>query len=697
VTIAMNTQDESSDIAVVGIACRLPGATSVGAYWQVLVEGRDTATVFTDDALLAAGVDGALLRDPRYVKVSYPLADVELFDAEYFNVPADEAELMDPQHRHFLECAVEALEDAGHDPSRRDNRVGVYAGVSMNTYLLSNLMGRYRSASLLGGHYRMFVANDKDFLATRVSHKLDLRGPSLAVNTACSSSLVAVHLACTGLLSGECDMALAGAAHIRVPQVAGYLYQEAMILSADGHCRPFDRAAGGTNVGSGVGIVVLKRLCDALADRDAIYAVIKGSAINNDGALKVGYTAPSVRGQTAVVAEAQRVAGCAADTISYVEAHGTGTPIGDPAEIAALTDVFSRPRAAGGRVAIGSVKGNIGHLDTASGVAGLIKACLMLRHGRLVPSLYFEAAPAGVALESSPFFVNTELRDWQTGATPRRAGVSSFGIGGTNAHVILEEAPKAPAQRSSDASQLLVVSARTKNALGKATGNLARLLNRNPKLELRDVAFTLAQGRREHPYRCALVCRDTRDAAMALALADPQRSITGHAPDPARTRVLVPADGNEAELRRVGQLWAAGATLDWPVNTGAHRVSLATYPFERQRFWIEPDARGREATEKRAGLRERLAQTPETERVTVTVDRLRGMVAEIVGPAHPRPDPDASLFDLGLDSLILIEVAAKLSDELGSEVRASAFIEHPNIRAFAVHLLTTLHPYDPRA
>lgn len=693
--------DESLDIAIVGIACRFPGAPSALAFWHLLLEGRDAGTVFTDDELRAAGVDAARLADPRCVKVGYPLANAELFDAAYFQIPDGEAELLDPQHRHFLECAVEALEDAGHDPRRNlgrtearagdeanaetDVRVGVYAGVSLGTYLLSNVIERYEGASLLE-QYRIFVANDKDFLPTRVSHKLDLRGPSLAVNTACSSSLVAVHVACTALLSGECDVALAGAAHVRVPQVASYIHQEAMILSRDGRCRPFDRAASGTNVGSGVAVVVLKRLHDALRDGDSIYAVIKGSAVNNDGALKVGFTAPSVEGQAAVIAAAHRSAGVDASTIGYVEAHGTGTPLGDPAELSALGDVFAGvPR---GSVAIGAVKGNVGHLDTASGLAGLIKTSLMLRHRRFVPTAHFDSGCA--ALEQSPFFVDTTLREWPAPARggPRRAGVSSFGIGGTNAHVVLEEAPPPEARAPDSSPRLLLLSARSPEALATLRTNLARHLNRNPTLELRDVAFTLGRGRRAHAHRCALVARSTRDAAMALALADPARLIAGHAAPDTRTSVVIRDGATEDELRAIASEWVTGADLSHTDPSTGRRISLPTYPFERRRFWIEP-TRKRSATAREAPLREQIALASTAERVTLVEDFLCRIVAQILGDADEDPsfDPTTNLFDVGLDSLMLIELASKLSDELGRSVRATTFIEHPNIRAFVGELM----------
>ncbi|WP_131770862.1 type I polyketide synthase, partial [Candidatus Protofrankia californiensis] len=526
----MEQQDDvrDSDIAIVGMACRFPGADTLEEFWRNLCAGRETTTFFTDGELLAAGASPELVADPRYVKAGQILPDVEMFDAEIFGITHEEAELLDPQQRHFLECSLAALEHAGYDPDTYPGVTGVYAGAGLNTYLLHNLSERFRSGTTLE-RYRLMLANDKDFLTTRVAYKLNLRGPAVSVNTACSTSLVAVHMACVSLLGGECDLALAGAAHVRVPQVEGYLFQEGMILSPDGRCRAFDAGAQGTIVGSGVGVVVLRRLTDALADGDWIHAVIKGTAINNDGDAKTGYTAPSVPGQAAVIAEAQALAGCGADTISYVEAHGTGTPLGDPIEIAALTRVFTPRAAASGRCAIGSVKTNIGHLDAASGMAGLIKTSLMLRHRRLVPSLHFEKPNPDIDFDSGPFSVTTQLQQWpESGATPRRAGVSSFGIGGTNAHVILEEAPvREPVAAPPDGCQLLVTSAGSAAALEEATEELARhLAAHRDTLDLADVAHTLAVGRRAHAYRRALVCWDVHDAALTLMLGEPGRVVT---------------------------------------------------------------------------------------------------------------------------------------------------------------------------
>src|SRR5215213_9756900 len=407
-----NTEIEDVDgIAIVGMAGRFPRARNIDEFWQNLRNGVEAISFFTEEELRSAGVDSVLLSDPSYVRANATLEDTELFDASFFGINHREAEIMDPQQRIFLECAWEALENAGYSADSYQGRIGVYAGHGLTSYLLSNLYSNRQSLWALSGS-QTFFGNDKDHLSTRVSYKLNLNGPSLTVQTACSTSLVAVHLACQSLLNGECSMALAGSVTIVLPQRAGYLPQAGGLISPDGHCRPFDARAAGLVGGSGLGVVLLKPLSAALADGDSIRAVIKGSAINNDGALKVGYTAPSVTGQAAVIAEAQMMAEVSPETIGYVEAHGTATSLGDPIEIAALTQAFSAQTNARQFCAVGSVKGNIGHLDTTAGVAGLIKTVLALEHEELPPSLHYEQPNPEIDFAQSPFYVNARLQKW---------------------------------------------------------------------------------------------------------------------------------------------------------------------------------------------------------------------------------------------------------------------------------------------
>lgn len=510
----MISDDQLNQIAIIGMTGRFPGARSVGQFWSNLRDGVESIVSFTAEELSELGLDPSILTDPDYVKSGGVLDDIEQFDAPFFGFNPREAQITDPQHRLFLECAWEALETAGYDPDQYAGQIGVYAGVGMSTYLFNI----YSNPELLSSvdSFQIKIGNDKDHLPTRVSYKLNLKGPSVTIQTTCSTSLVAVHVACQSLLNGECDLALAGGVRINVPQKSVYRFQEGGILSRDGHCRAFDAKAEGVVGGNGVGIVVLKRLSDALADGDTIEAVIKGSAINNDGAEKIGYTAPSVNGQAQVIAEAMAMARVEPETISYVETHGTGTQLGDPIEIEALTQAFRSRTTANSFCAIGSVKTNVGHLDAAAGVTGLIKAVLALKHKQLPPLLNFETPNPKIDFGNSPFYVNSALTTWESNGTPRRAGISSFGIGGTNAHVVLEEAPQPVPSNSGKPWQLLILSAKTKAALEEATQNLASYLNERPEVSLADVCSTLMIGRKSFAHRRMLVARNVAEAERVL-------------------------------------------------------------------------------------------------------------------------------------------------------------------------------------
>ncbi|SEN51959.1 Acyl transferase domain-containing protein [Nitrosospira multiformis] len=534
------------DIAIIGMAGRFPGADNVEAFWRNLRDGVESVTFFTDEELLARGISRKTLEDPHYIKAGAELPGVDLFDASFFGYTPREAAETDPQHRLFLEVAWQALEDAGYDASNCNVPVGVYAGCGVNTYLLLNLFssGRFSDMHDISSLQGLMNGNNKDSMTTTVSYKLNLRGPGITVQTACSTSLAAVHVACRGLLNHEADMAMAGGVWVNLLHEGGYRYEPGAILSPDGHCRAFDTKAAGTVIGSGVGIVVLKRLSDALADGDTIHAVIKGSAINNDGSAKVGYTAPSVEGQAEVILAAQAIAGVDADTITYVEAHGTGTTIGDPIEIAALTQAFCESTNRRGFCAIGSVKTNVGHLDAAAGVAGLIKTVLAMKHRTLPPSLNFEQPNPQIDFSSSPFYVNTASRDWPNGSTPRRAGVSSFGIGGTNVHVVLEEAPPVEPVSPSRACQLLTLSARTPTALESRIAGLHDHLRAHPDLPLADVAYTLRTGRKSFACRAVVVCHDRDEALGVLERKPADRFVTGQVTSENRPIVfLFPGQG----------------------------------------------------------------------------------------------------------------------------------------------------------
>ena len=515
------------DVAVVGMAGRFPGADTLEEFWDNLREGRETITHFSREEMEAAGVPAALLDNPSYVPSIGKLRDVETFDAGFFGYSPREAEILEPGHRLFLEVAWEALEDAGVDPSRVDGTVGVYAGAGNSGYADRHVRANPEVLAATGD-FVVNLSSGKDFIATRASYKLDLRGPSLTVQTGCSTALVATHLAAQSLLRGECDLALAGGSSVIVPQEMGYLYSPGGISSPDGHCRAFDAKSGGTLSGSGAGVVVLKRLEDALRDGDRIRAVIKGSAINNDGAAKVAYTAPGVEGQSAVIGEALAAADVDPSTIQYVEAHGSGTELGDVIEITALTRAYRAHTDRVGFCAVGAVKTNIGHLDTAAGAAGLIKTILAMENATIPATVHFEAPNPRIDFAGSPFFVPSTSRPWETpDGQPRRAGVSSFGIGGTNAHVILEEAPAPAESGPSRPWQLLTLSARTPQAVDAATERLAAHLEAHADLPLADVAFTLHEGRRAFPARRIVVAREGENASDLLRGTLPERVASG--------------------------------------------------------------------------------------------------------------------------------------------------------------------------
>ena len=555
----MNSLEEQNkigdlDIAVIGMSGRFPRAKNIDDFWHNLRDGVESISFFSHQELESIGVDPSLLSDPNYVKANAVLEDIELFDASFFDYSPRTAEIIDPQHRLFLETAWEALESAGYDSKTYEGQISVYGSASISSYFLFNLFSNSELIKLVGLD-QIRHNNRTDNLTTRVAYKLDLKGSAITVQTGCSSSLVAVHLACQSLIDRESDMALAGGVSVTTLQKTGYLYQEGGILSPDGHCRAFDVKAQGTVSGDGVGIVILKRLADALADGDCIHAVIKGSAINNDGSAKVGYTAPSIDGQAKVIAEALAMARIESEMISYVEAHGTGTVLGDPIEIAALTKSFRARTEKKNFCAIGSVKTNIGHLDSAAGVASLIKTILALKHKQIPPSLHFEQPNPQIDFANSPFYVNSTLSEWKTNKTPRRAGVSSFGIGGTNAHVILEEAPVQEQGRQREQGRkyhLLVLSAKTESALETATANLVKHLQQHPEINLADVAYTQSVGRRMFDHRRIVVCQDLNDAVKILETKDPQQVFT-HFQEPSEREIVFMFPGQGSQYVEMGR------------------------------------------------------------------------------------------------------------------------------------------------
>ncbi len=680
------------DIAIVGLAGRFPGAADPSALWRNLRDGVVSSRELDETTLEAAGVPESVRSAAGYVRRKPVLDDIDRFDAGFFGLLPREAALLDPAHRLFLECAWLALEDAGHGGIDGEG-VGVYAGTGVSTYLIRNLL-RNRDLVASTDMSQLVFATDKDHLAMRTAYELDLKGPCVAVSTACSTSLVAVHMACRGLLSHQCDLALSGGASVFVPQGEGYPYREGGMASPDGHCRPFDAEARGTVFGSGAGVVALKRFEDAEADGDFIYGVIRGSAINNDGADKIGYTAPGVAGQAAVIAEALAVAGVNPEEISYVEAHGTGTRLGDPIEIRALNRAFG-DNLAPESCAIGSIKANIGHLDAASGVSGLMKCVLALTAGQLPPTPHYARPNPEIDFAAGPFRVNDRLQPWASDGRPRRCGVSSFGIGGSNVHVVLEEAPSRDAATPSPRStELLVLSARSEEALDEMALALADFLtvdeHRAPP-DLADVAFTLATGRKPFEHRLAVTAATLEEAVRQL-----------RQPRSAPWRGRVNGEGKAGPLAAAatrdpagaGRHWCAGGFVDWKIYYGSerrHRLPLPGYRFQRQRHWIDPDPAAGDpfavdgSVFSGAGTAA-VAAPPAVGGVDLR-QRLLTMVSEVAGIPVAELETDRGFLEMGLDSLTLIQLNRGIKSKLGIDVPYHLLMEeHTSIDALAAHL-----------
>ncbi|WAS99550.1 amino acid adenylation domain-containing protein [Nannocystis poenicansa] len=597
-------------IAIVGLAGRFPRAPDIDTFWHNLRDGVEGLTFYTTEEMQALGVASEWLGVRGLVPASGALEDALAFDAAFFGYNPNDAALMDPQQRVFLEVAWAALEHAGHDPFAYPGSIGVFAGSDAPNYWMERI--GFRGGPLASEQYRTSSANMTDGLTTRVAYKLGLRGPAVTLLTACSTSLVAVHFACKSLLARECDMALAGGVAIHPQSRVGHVYEDGSLVSPDGHCRPFDADARGTVNGNGVGAVVLKRLADALADGDTIHAVVRGSAVANDGARKVGYTAPGLAGQIETIARAHAAAAVDPESITYVEAHGTGTRLGDPIEVAALTEVFRRSTQKIGFCALGSVKGNIGHLGAASGVTGLIKAVLSLEHELIPPTLHFRRPNPELSLETSPFFVRAEPVPWPRGATPRRAGVSAFGVGGTNAHVVLEEAPAIASPAPADGSQLLVLSARTEVALEASTDRLAAHLRGAPAVDLGDVASTLQRGRARFSHRRAVVATNLDEAAARLAARDPLHGATGIATSEPPPVVFMFPGGGTQELDMGRELYLREPVYRASLDRCAELFAAAMAIDLRALLFPEADARAR-ATEQVLRPRENFATIFSTE------------------------------------------------------------------------------------
>lgn len=672
--MAMPAPERATDIAIIGMAGRFPGADDVETFWGNLLEGRESIRQFSREELVAAGLDADLVDLPNFVPACGSIEGIERFDAGFFGISPHEAELMDPQQRFFLECAHEAVESSGYDPGRPPGRVGVYCGCGLPVHMAHVLNQRGPGALL---DLEVTLGNDKDQLATRTSYKLHLTGPSVTVQTACSSSMTALHLACQALLTGECDMALAGGVALRIPAIQGYLYQAEGILSPDGHCRPFDAEAQGTVPGCGVGVVVLRRLDEALAAGDPVRAVIKATAINNDGADKVGFSAPSVTGQANVITEALQLAQIDPASIGYVETHGTGTSLGDLIEITALKRGYGSRSQGSGDCILGAVKSSIGHPDAASGIAGLIKTVMVLERGVIPPTLHFRKAHPDLQLAEAGFRLNGTPEPWPSVQRPRRAGASSFGMGGTNVHVILEEAPPPMPRSERGGPQLLILSAKTPTALRAYRERLADWLEHSVDCHLADVAFTLLAGRARFPVRWSAVCRDRGEAIRKLRESDEGRQHP---------------ESEDSALAVAAAHWLQGQVLDSVklCQGPSRRLRLPTYPFERQSYWLDgrggvgpsswklahrPEAPGHERPVSAQAVIP--PETP-TEQVVCAIWQ------EVLG-VHQVGIQD-SFLELGGDSLRAIEVKARLESAFPIEVGLQSVMQAGTSHALAAHV-----------
>ncbi|MFF7586076.1 beta-ketoacyl synthase N-terminal-like domain-containing protein [Kitasatospora purpeofusca] len=716
-----------TDIAVIGLACRFPDAVDVDQFWDNLVSGVDSISRFPPKSIPGPGGGKR-----EYVPARGLLREPEWFDAGYFGYTPREALFTDPQHRVLLECAVEAIEGAGYDPDRFPGLIGIYAGCSLSSYT-ETLRARQREDRSITT-WDILMGTTSDYLASRIAYKLGLRGPTANVQAACATSLYAVHFAARALLAGECDLALAGGSSVRLPAELDN-YRVGGITSPSGVCSPFDTAADGVVGGQGCGITVLKRLSEAIADGDHIHAVLRGSAVNNDGRDRAGFTAPGVRGQVEVVRAAQRAAGVTPSSVTYVEAHGTGTRVGDPIEVAGLNQAFDDGKPREEPCLLGSVKGNIGHLDAAAGIAGFIKTVLAVERGTVPPSLHYSVPNPDIDFAAGPFVVVTEPTPWAPVGQPRLAGLTARGLGGNNAHVVLEQPPAPLPRTGAEDHQLLVLSAHTPAALDELTARIAGRLADRPHLELRDVAWTLQVGRRLHGYRRFAVVRDRQDALRVLGGGAPERLVGGdHARDGRAVALLVPRTA-DAELVRHWQALgpvpdltlgpdsdgaAIGSALDAPGRvfldlgdpgtaarlrehprwTPEHIVVpvadplaalgelwLAGLPIDWAAARTEPARRvplpgypfQRQPYLLEAGpAGQPSASAPEagpnTER-TVSM-----LFTEMLG--LPEVDPEDSFFDLGGDSLVANELVGRIEQLLPVRLEVRAMYDAPSVREF---------------
>lgn len=645
-------------IAIIGMAGRFPGAEDIHQFWQNITAGKETISFFTEDELLAEGFPSDEVKKTNYVRAKGLIKDIDKFDAKFFGILPKDALLLDPQQRILLECTWHALEDAGYVSEEQAGRIGVFVGCGYNTYYPKIILPHQEFADK---EIAAALGNANDYVSTRLSYKFNFTGPSLTVQTACSTSLVAVTLACNSLLEYQSDISIAGGASAFFPIKSGYNYQKEFILSADGHCRALDAAGTGTVFGMGVGIVILKRLADALRDHDHIHAVIRGAAINNDGANKIGFTAPSQQGQYDVIVEAHTLAQIDPVTLGFVECHATATPIGDPIEIAALSDAFKEKTDKKNFCALGTLKANVGHLDAAAGVAGLIKTVLILQHKKIPPAVNFVKANPKIDFDNSPFYVPVELKEWKS-AAPRRAAVSSFGVGGTNAHVVLEEVPEITYEAEIEKPYLFTFSAKTETALQQLLLDFASWLRQAEAISkaailassatrrLADISYTLNLGRKHFSKRFAIIARNFEELLLSLSNVN----------EPIRT--------DNEKLAAIAQRYLQGdEAIDWEslyAGEKMGRIPLPVYPFERIRYW---------------------PQQQKKNIATSDQDKLVKIVSEISSLAPADIEWKTSLFDLGLDSIVLYQVISKIESDFNIKLdeHLSEILNYPSLENIA--------------
>ena len=667
----MKPLTESKDIAVIGMAGRFPGAKNIQEFWENIENKIESIISFDKKELFNSGIPKDLLDDSNYIKSKGFLKNASMFDAKFFNINAHDAKILDPQFRQFLETAWEALENAAYISDDNRYKIGVFAGASArNNYYTNNIL-KNKSVNLPTEAMSLFTANARDFLSTLVAYKLNLTGPCITMQTACSTSLVAICQACENLLADNCNIALAGGVSVTTPIKSGYFYQEGVILSRDGHCRPFDINASGTVAGNGAGILVLKKLNAALKDHDHIHAIIKGFSINNDGGHKLGFYAPSVQGQENVIKDALKRANLSINTIDYIEAHGTGTHKGDLIELAALSNVFGGLKQ--NSIALGSVKSNIGHLDAASGVVGCIKTIEALKHKTLPPMLHFSQFNSNAAV-NMPFFINTESKPWKTKKGKiRSAGVSSFGIGGTNAHIIFQEAPTNLKKQKKKQLVLLILSATALSMLVRIRRNLANYLKGTPPVNLINVAYTLQTGRKAFPVRYACICDSINEAIQKLENVTDKTGLDyGLNYAHKKSKHLK----NEL-LFDLAEQWLKKTNINWAQlynsNDLPYRLPLPTYPFEKKEYWINPDLEPNKKT---------------NSVLLMTADKVEKKLLDIFKEflGSDEISSSDSFYDFGGDSLLSLQIIVEINKQLDLKFCASILEQYPSAYALTKYI-----------